>query len=160
MKKQQPKSTYYELLRDPRWQKKRLEVMERDEFKCTACGDSTKTLNVHHLAYRKGTMPWDYEAEKLTTLCEPCHKHCEEMKVAANFWISSVPPIVSLEILAWLGCSTRPFGPKPANADAVIGWVGGVINKHANWRVNNASDYFEHLTEVVSSNSKFGRNET
>jgi hypothetical protein len=99
MKKQQSKSTYYELLRDPRWQKKRLEVMEADRFACRACGDTTSTLNVHHLVYRKGAMPWDYEPGSLTTLCESCHKHCEDMKEVANRWIASVPPAISREAL-------------------------------------------------------------
>ena len=65
---------YFEKLKDPRWQKKRLEIMERDEFKCSHCGDDEKTLNVHHKFYRKGANPWDYPDDALMTLCEPCHE--------------------------------------------------------------------------------------
>lgn len=64
---------YSELLRDPRWQKKRLEIMQRDDFACIECGDSESTLNVHHCYYQKGRMPWDYPDKSLITLCEPCH---------------------------------------------------------------------------------------
>lgn len=70
---------YGELLRDPRWQKKRLEVMDRDGFACQICGDKTTTLNVHHRYYiltggSHPRAPWDYPMETFVTLCEPCHK--------------------------------------------------------------------------------------
>jgi hypothetical protein len=38
--------TYSEKLKDPRWQKKRLEVMKRDDFKCKLCNDETTTLQI------------------------------------------------------------------------------------------------------------------
>ncbi|MES2586979.1 MAG: hypothetical protein V4536_08680 [Pseudomonadota bacterium] len=74
------KKTYFEKLRDPRWQKKRLEVMQNNDFACEKCGDSENTLNVHHKYYFKGREPWEYEAEQLALLCENCHEemHSEE----------------------------------------------------------------------------------
>lgn len=67
-------ATYYEQLRDPRWQQKRLEIMQRDGFKCRECDATTKTLNVDHRSYRKGCAPWEYDDADLVTLCEDCHK--------------------------------------------------------------------------------------
>lgn len=67
------KQSYSELLRDPRWQKRRLEILNRDEFTCQNCCDSKTTLNVHHCYYEKGRAPWEYEDSSLVTLCEPCH---------------------------------------------------------------------------------------
>jgi hypothetical protein len=69
--------TYAEKLRDPRWQKKRLEIMSRDAFKCRACESDSKILNVHHRVYHKGKNPWEYEDEMLETLCEDCHAKIE-----------------------------------------------------------------------------------
>lgn len=66
--------TYAEKLRDPRWQKKRLEIMERDEFRCRWCLDDTKTLNVHHWFYQRGASPWEYDEESMITVCEDCHE--------------------------------------------------------------------------------------
>lgn len=66
-------SKYHERLKDPRWQRKRLEVMQRDGFKCLACGDDRKTLNVHHKSYANN--PWETSLEDLETLCEICHKY-------------------------------------------------------------------------------------
>jgi hypothetical protein len=72
--------TYAEKLRDPRWQRKRLEILERDNFKCRHCMSKDKTLHIHHRIYRKGKMPWDYEDHIFVTLCEDCHKNAEETK--------------------------------------------------------------------------------
>lgn len=63
--------TYQEKLKHPKWQKKRLEILERDKFMCCLCGDTETTLNVHHLEYTGN--PWDAASEKLQTLCEHCH---------------------------------------------------------------------------------------
>lgn len=67
------KAKYAQKYRDPRWQKKRLEVMQRDGFKCLFCGAADKTLNVHHCYYIAGRDPWDYHPASLLTLCERCH---------------------------------------------------------------------------------------
>lgn len=75
MKKYTPQQTaYYEKLKDPRWQKKRLEIMQRDNFTCQCCGETEKTLNVHHKTYKRGRDPWDYTEKCLVTLCEFCHE--------------------------------------------------------------------------------------
>ena len=64
---------YSELLKDPRWQKKRLEILNRDGFKCQSCEDETSMLVVHHLFYEPAKDPWDCPDEALITLCENCH---------------------------------------------------------------------------------------
>jgi hypothetical protein len=65
---------YKDLLLDPRWQRKRLEVLNRDDFTCIACGNQKRTLHVHHIEYKKGKKPWEYSIDDLSTLCEVCHK--------------------------------------------------------------------------------------
>lgn len=66
--------TYSEKLKDPRWQRKRLEVMQRDSFACQSCGDESSTLQVHHSYYLPKWMPWQYPEDSLITLCEGCHE--------------------------------------------------------------------------------------
>lgn len=75
--------SYSEKLRDPRWQKKRLEIMEKSGFKCQACESSDVTLNVHHGRYEFGKSPWEYENESLHCLCESCHesRHLTELEI-------------------------------------------------------------------------------
>lgn len=67
-------SNYGELLKDPRWQKKRLEILERDGWMCQQCFNETNTLHVHHWAYSEGP-PWETDNIDLATLCEPCHEY-------------------------------------------------------------------------------------
>ncbi len=71
-------SDYSTKLRDPRWQKLRLQVLERDEWTCQLCCDSESTLHVHHKTYQRGKEPWEYELDNFLTLCESCHE--EESK--------------------------------------------------------------------------------
>jgi len=71
--------TYQEQYKDPRWQKKRLEIMKRDEFQCQSCGDKEATLNIHHaIPYKKDKFVWEYEDSDLLTLCEGCHTQITE----------------------------------------------------------------------------------
>jgi PHP family Zn ribbon phosphoesterase len=65
--------TYEEKLLDPRWQKKRLEIFQRDDFTCVCCDRKDITLHVHHLFYFPNTEPWDYLDSHLVTYCEICH---------------------------------------------------------------------------------------
>lgn len=69
--------TYAEKLKDPRWQRKRLEILNRDGWKCRRCGEKTKTLHVHHVAYLRGKSPWEHPDTGLLTLCEGCHAIAE-----------------------------------------------------------------------------------
>lgn len=66
--------SYAEKLRDPRWQKKRLEIFKRDGFQCQMCFDRKETQTVHHKWYTKGLEPWEYEDDCYITLCEDCHE--------------------------------------------------------------------------------------
>lgn len=83
------KSEYSEKLRDPRWQKLRLEVMGRDGFECRHCFENTKTLNVHHFGYNGD--PWEVEPKALVTLCEDCHaEETENVKESIKECIQSL----------------------------------------------------------------------
>jgi hypothetical protein len=84
MAKTKQSSAYAEKLKDPRWQKKRLEIMGRDDFRCQICGDSDSMLMVHHRYYIWGKEPWDYASDILVTLCEACHEAEHEEKDEAD----------------------------------------------------------------------------
>lgn len=74
------RKTYYEKLRDPRWQKRRLEILSGSDFSCAICQTSEDELHVHHLLYRKGKDPWEYSDFELLPLCAQCHKNAEESR--------------------------------------------------------------------------------
>lgn len=81
--------TYSEKLRDPRWQKKRAEILSRDFGCCYLCWQmcggekelyqdnyyGIRELSVHHKYYEKGKQPWEYKNEALVTLCKDCHEN-------------------------------------------------------------------------------------
>jgi hypothetical protein len=77
---------YSDKLRDPRWQKRRLEILERDGWACQVCGDKEHTLHVHHKVYEQGKDPWDYDGESLVTLCDFCHL-CKRPEIAELEWM-------------------------------------------------------------------------
>lgn len=92
---------WFERLRDPRWQKKRLEIMERDGWVCRDCKCGTDTLNVHHCYYERSIAPWDYPDESLLTLCESCHERRHDQKsqldrVLAGLSAQQIEAIVGL----------------------------------------------------------------
>lgn len=72
--------TYGEMLKDPRWQKKRLTILNRDNWMCQHCHSTAKTLHVHHKTYVYGKEPWDYVDENFLTLCAECHESEEYYK--------------------------------------------------------------------------------
>jgi len=68
------KNDYQELLKDPRWIKKRNQILSRDKNTCQFCGCQDKYMQVHHKRYIKGNKPWEYEDKDLITLCGRCHE--------------------------------------------------------------------------------------
>ena len=70
--------TYKEKLRLPQWQKKRLQILERDGWRCCSCGRNDINLQVHHLIYAKRD-PWDYPDAVFQSLCERCHEERQEL---------------------------------------------------------------------------------
>jgi hypothetical protein len=76
--------TYKELLKHPKWRKRREEILERDNWQCTCCHSSEESLNVHHRRYIPGRKPWEYPDEELATFCEVCHVNHHKVSDAYN----------------------------------------------------------------------------
>jgi 5-methylcytosine-specific restriction endonuclease McrA len=109
--------SYYQKLLDPRWQKKRLEILSRDDFQCQQCGDSKATLHVHHGYYERGLDPWEYDDDTLHTLCETCHKGVQEMLDDAHKAIARIrcwEQLADLPALIELADEVWPYGLVPA----------------------------------------------
>lgn len=64
---------YAQQLLDPRWQKKRLEILERDGWRCCSCENDKDTLHVHHKYYVSHRFAWEYPDFCFQTLCSDCH---------------------------------------------------------------------------------------
>lgn len=107
------KSKYSEQLKSPKWQKRRLEILNRDKFTCQICGSTEKTLHVHHTIYIPGRNIWEYEDDQLITLCEDCH--AEEHGVLSNFVNNIISDLkyqglTNFEIESYLGRHTLGAG--------------------------------------------------
>lgn len=76
----EPVKTYAEKLLDPRWQKRKTEIQIRDNFTCQKCGNTEKTLYVHHRYYIYKREPWEYSDDMLILLCSDCHYEEEEAR--------------------------------------------------------------------------------
>lgn len=92
---------YWEKLQDPRWQRRRLEILQRSNFKCEQCGSGDKTLHVHHIIYRKGVMPWEYPDRELYALCKDCHLEETQLRAALDEAIAQLKPSVFHELLGY-----------------------------------------------------------
>lgn len=68
-------SSYSQKLLDPRWQRRRLEILDAAGWRCTYCGATDKTFHVHHRRYIRGHQPWEYEDADLAALCKDCHSN-------------------------------------------------------------------------------------
>jgi len=65
---------YTAKLKDPRWQKKRLDILNLANWRCEDCRRGDRQLEVHHCAYVPRTEPWEYDAALLMCLCGECHE--------------------------------------------------------------------------------------
>lgn len=142
---------YLNALRDPRWQRLRLEVMQRDGFTCRMCGNAAATLNVHHLRYAPGD-PWDTPLSDLVTLCEECHEwETRNLKVSRarlmavirdQVWPSFAIEQLAIEIEnnttrdSWSGLSS-------------VSLIGGWLTGRALRRLYGANEFNESLADVI-----------
>lgn len=160
-------TTYFEKLKDPRWQKKRLEVLSSREFRCEVCGDDSQTLHVHHKQYFKGREPWDYEAKQLSAVCETCHEeshHNEDPLLLAASFVQMDGPRCRQSVASLiagfcdLGMSQPYATPDPDSyvigqlADALSSWPTGALTIVEKIRlVELASSDLTGLTEHLRS---------
>ncbi len=89
MKKQS--NDYAEQYKNPKWQKLRLKILERDNWACQKCGDDKSQLQVHHRRYVYGNKVWEYHETDLITLCNECHETEKElMKEVMNQFLETL----------------------------------------------------------------------
>lgn len=109
------KKTYWELLKHPNWQRKRLEVLSRAGFQCEECGSTEETLEVHHTYYEKDRLPWQYPSESLHALCRSCHAQAQDTLTLLKRQLGKYDDVRQIETLYGfaLGYEAKRFPDKP-----------------------------------------------
>ena len=93
---------YMERLRDPRWQKMRLEILDRAGWRCEDCGTGSVNLQIHHGFYERGLQAWEYPGEALYCLCDHCHEKAETTKADAYRELGLISPWHQVHAVALL----------------------------------------------------------
>lgn len=120
-------SEFWEAYRDPRWQEKRLKIMERAEFKCERCSrEDNATLNVHHSYYESGKKPWEYPDESLRCWCEDCHANFHEF---SKYLREIVGQLSFYEPGKGSGSVRRGEPLFGVLEDQIIGYVRGLVSR-------------------------------
>ncbi len=100
--------TYSEKLKDQRWQKRRLELLEAAGWKCTRkeCENPKEKpeLHVHHKVYLRGLDPWDYEDWALQVVCNECHAAVQEQMESAHVVLARMPDLMEF-CVRWYKCT-------------------------------------------------------
>ena len=102
--------SYAEKLKDPRWQRKRLEILQRKNFTCQRCDDDKATLHVHHGFYKRGLEPWEYPSETLWCLCEECHEEVQALMADVHEALARIDPFW-LEFI-WADLTKEGYEPQ------------------------------------------------
>jgi hypothetical protein len=106
-------SEFWEKYKDPRWQRRRLEVMQNANFCCEGCASAEKSLNVHHKFYRRGRDPWQYNDYELMCLCEECHETWHWVKENFNVALQGIDFAAYREVVGYaIGVSLRGAHPE------------------------------------------------
>jgi len=154
---------YREQYKDPRWQKKRLEILQRDEWQCKLCSTKEETLHVHHRYYLSGTDIWDYPNTAFATLCESCHEtESQELKeytqlfleqFLSRFWaddlrelaygFSCLPATVYKQQLVISGLSTLLAQPNILD-DLLEAYYERVRMRRAQWEAKQKCTEAQH----------------
>lgn len=132
------KLSYSEQLKHPRWQKKRLKILQRDSFECNNCGSKEKTLHVHHHNYERGKMAWEYDDNLLSTLCEDCHKSLEVTKsiligVIGDLFEYQLEEVIGYALAVKYEVRTKDGDSEIKTPEMACGWIAYFKDKRDRW---------------------------
>jgi hypothetical protein len=121
--------TYEEQLKDPRWQARRLEILNRDHSKCVTCRRGDLPLHVHHIKYTG--MAWEAPDSDLVTLCHICHSGVHDKSPLATEYLKLATR-----------CASGPA--------LVEMYQKALEEQHARWQlILTSKECLVHLTEAV-----------
>jgi len=66
--------SYQAQLKQPEWQRRRMEMLERADCRCQHCDTRDESLEIHHHHYVPSRFAWEYTDDELMVLCKSCHQ--------------------------------------------------------------------------------------
>lgn len=142
--------TYQDQIKSPKWQKKRLEVLNLNRFKCEECQSESQQLHVHHTYYRKGRKIWEYDNVELKCLCEDCHSKTHDLndKILQSLGFLEVIADLSLkeQILGYIQGLNGVCSELNVSEKFMLGYFDGCRNI-------DISDRYEALRTLYQSAS-------
>lgn len=84
--------TYAQRLKDPRWQKKRLELLNKAHWTCEECKavEPADGLQIYHVFYMLGKLPWEHDDRIMMVLCDGCHKRRQKVEQEFFYGVACV----------------------------------------------------------------------
>lgn len=132
-------TSYFEKLKDPRWQKRRLDVFQSANFACEYCSDDTSPLHAHHLEYISLRNPWEYDDSQLICLCDGCHRRWHEARDVLNGVLAGLTE-AGLDRVMGYALAIASLVVAPADSDAPVpsgfkgkGWDGLLGGSDGEW---------------------------
>ena len=119
----------------PDWQKIRLAVRKRDQFKCQVCGaaETNREHDVHHKipfrAFIQNGVPDREQAnrlENLTTLCQSCHRKVEQ-NVRIRSGLTGLGFVLGNLAPLFLMCDTGDLGVFSEPAWSAVGGLPSIV---------------------------------
>lgn len=142
---------YAEKFKDPKWQKKRLQILERDGWCCQVCYNADDTLHIHHRWYEKGKDPWEYPDDCLVTLCDGCHEdETQSIRlICGNLTQAVKSKFLSGDIIELVvGFTEMPIVHVPSIQAAALNWF---LSSETSMR-SLVRLYFESLSKQHNAN--------
>jgi len=144
--------TYSEKLRDPKWQRLRLEKLEQAGWSCEHCDNSDEELHVHHRHYVRGRDPWEYELDELQVLCKTCHKAHHDTREELDRLIGASDPATLSYLLGYLRADAACWaGDNFRLSDAEQ--VGGAVARFAH-RIPGYNSVCNEIPPLLDENGE------
>jgi len=78
--------SYRDLLKTEQWMRFSSAVKSERGNRCWICDCSNhdETLEVHHMGYKEGAKPWEYNLDEVLVVCSTCHRNIHDF--ADDLW--------------------------------------------------------------------------
>ena len=143
-----PKKEY----NNPKWKKRRLDILKRDKYTCRSCGASSCALHVHHRWYLSGRKAWEYPDVALVSMCPGCHHEYGPSTLEKESFEATI------EFLTQCGFNMARFGVASYYADIPMDVAMKIFVDAFNYRIIDRESFAiwkEKLQELKKNDDRY-----